>query len=60
MSLFDSLGRYDLEGSVQALDLALSRLREEVKSAAKQRGSTVQDVSDARRLYGLAAAVILI
>ena len=51
LSLFDSLGRYDLEGSVQALDLALPPAGGG-KSAAKQRGSTVQDVSDAWCLYG--------
>ena len=60
LSLFDSLGKYDLEGSAQALDLALSRLREEAR--ALQTGATVRC-----RTYltlgvctGLAVAVILI
>lgn len=60
VSLFDTLGRYDLEGNLQALDLALSRLREQAR--------TLRDSVRARcRTYltlgvctGLAVAVVLL
>ena len=60
LSLFDSLGRYDLEGSVQALDLALSRLREEVKALQNSAAARCRTYLTLGVCTGLAAAVILI
>ena len=59
LSLFDSLGRYDLEGSVQALDLALSRLREEVKALQNSAAARCRTYLTLGVCTGLAAAVIL-
>ena len=60
LSLVDSLGRYDLEGSVQALDLALSRLREEVKALQNSAAARCRTYLTLGVCTGLAAAVILI
>lgn len=60
LNLFDSLGRYDLEGSVQALDLALSRLREEVKALQNSAAARCRTYLTLGVCTGLAAAVILI
>lgn len=60
LSLFDSLGRYDLEGSVQALDLALSRLREEAKALQNSAAARCRTYLTLGVCTGLAAAVILI
>ena len=60
LSLFDSLGKYDLEGSVQALDLALSRLREEAKTLQSGAAARCRTYLTLGICTGLAVAVILI
>ena len=60
MSLFESLGKYDLEGSVQALDLALSRLREEAKTLQNGAAARCRTYLTLGICTGLAVAVILI
>ncbi len=52
LSLFDSLGKYDTEGSVQAIDLALVPSSRGGKGAAKRCGSAMQNLSDAGDLHG--------
>lgn len=60
LSLFDSLGKYDLEGSVQALDLALSRLREEARMLQSGAAARCRTYLTLGVCTGLAVAVILI
>ena len=60
LSLFDSLGKYDLDGSVQALDLALSRLREEAKALQSGAAARCKTYLTLGICTGLAVAVILI
>ena len=60
LSLFDSLGKYDLEGSVQALDLALSRLREEARTLQNGAAARCRTYLTLGVCTGLAVAVILI
>ena len=58
--LFDSLGKYDTEGSVQAIDLALSRLREEAKALQSGAAARCRTYLTLGICTGLAMAVILI
>ncbi len=60
LSLFDSLGKYDTEGSVQAIDLALSRLREEAKALQSGAAARCRTYLTLGICTGLAMAVILI
>ena len=60
LSLFGSLGKYDLDGSVQALDLALSRLREEAKTLQSGAAARCKTYLTLGICTGLAVAVILI
>ena len=60
MSLFESLGKYDLEGNIQVLDLALSRLREEARSLQAGAAARCRTYVTLGVCTGLAVAVILI
>ena len=60
LSLFELLGRYDLDGSIQALDLALSRLREEARALQSGAAARCRTYLTLGVCTGLAAAVILI
>lgn len=60
MSLFESLGKYDLEGNIQVLDLALSRLREEARSLQAGAAARCRTYVALGVCTGLAVAVILI
>lgn len=60
LSLFDALGRYDLEGNLQVLELALERLRAEarlIQSGSRARCRTYISLAVCT---GLAIAVILV
>ena len=60
LALFDALGRYDLEGNLQMLELALDRLRAEartIKSGSRARCKTYISLAVCT---GLAIAVILV
>ena len=60
MSLFDTLGKYDLEGNLQALDLALSRLREEARQLQSSAAARCRTYVTLGVCTGLAVAVVLI
>lgn len=60
LSLFDALGKYDLEGNLQVLELALSRLREEAKALRNSAPSRCRTYLTLGICTGLAVAVILI
>ena len=60
LALFDALGRYDLEGNLQMLELALDRLRAEarlIQSGSRARCKTYISLAVCT---GLAIAVILV
>ena len=60
MSLFDTLGKYDLDGNLQALDLALGRLREEARQLQGSAAARCKTYVTLGVCTGLAVAVILI
>ena len=60
MSLFDTLGKYDLDGNLQALDLALGRLREEARQLQGSAAALCKTYVTLGVFTGLAVAVILI
>lgn len=60
MSLFDTLGKYDLDGNLQALDLALGRLREEARQLQGSATARCKTYVTLGVCTGLAVAVILI
>ena len=60
MSLFDTLGKYDLDGNLQALDLALRRLREEARQLQGSAAARCKTYVTLGVCTGLAVAVILI
>lgn len=60
ISLFDTLGKYDLEGNLQALDLALSRLREQARTLRDQVRGRCRTYLTLGVCTGLAVAVILL
>lgn len=60
MSLFDTLGKYDLDGNLQALDLALRRLREEARQLQGSAAARCKMYVTLGVCTGLAVAVILI
>lgn len=60
MSLFDTLGKYDLEGNLQAIDLALSRLREQARGLHDSVRARCRTYLTLGVCTGLAVAVILL
>ena len=60
LALFDALGRYDLEGNLQMLELALDRLRAEARTIQSGSRARCKTYISLAVCTGLAIAVILV
>lgn len=60
LSLFDTLGLYDLEGNLQVLDLALTRLREQAAALRAEAPGRCRSFVTLGVCTGLAVAVVLL
>lgn len=60
LALFDALGRYDLEGNLQVLELALERLRAEARMIQSGSRARCRTYISLAVCTGLAIAVILV